>query len=465
MLLFGALVPHAAIIIREIGGAETDKVAKTAEAMQRLAGIFKDLSPETVVVFSPHGPVMERQLPVRGEESLEGNLRQFGSRLSWTFQNDRELVDLIIAEVEAEGLSATVVKGDTYPSFGLHRGLDHGVVVPLSFLAETPFRLVATGISYFYPPERQYALGVAIGRALRKTSKRVAVVASGDLSHCLIPGAPVAYNPRGKEFDLLLVKLLQENRVEEIVRLDPELVEEAAECGYRSILMLLGVFEGLEIETEVLSYEGPFGVGYAVATFLPGAENPARRLLPVLQEERAAKVAARRQQESAPVRLARRTVENYLRKKEEGAGEESGLPADLPPRAGVFVSIKKHGELRGCIGTIYPTRENLAGEIMANALAAAFQDPRFPPVSEDELEDLVYSVDILKPPEPVRGLGDLDPQKYGVIVRRGHRSGLLLPNLEGIETAEEQVAIARRKAGIGPDEPVELERFEVVRYY
>ena len=218
-------------------------------------------------------------------------------------------MDLIIAEVEAEGLSATVVKGDTYPSFGLHRGLDHGVVVPLSFLAETPFRLVATGISYFYPPERQYALGVAIGRALRKTSKRVAVVASGDLSHCLIPGAPVAYNPRGKEFDLLLVKLLQENRVEEIVRLDPELVEEAAECGYRSILMLLGVFEGLEIETEVLSYEGPFGVGYAVATFLPGAENPARRLLPVLQEERAAEVAARRQQESAPVRLARRTVE------------------------------------------------------------------------------------------------------------------------------------------------------------
>jgi AMMECR1 domain-containing protein len=102
---------------------------------------------------------------------------------------------------------------------------------------------------------------------------------------------------------------------------------------------------------------------------------------------------------------------------------------------------------------------------MANALAAAFQDPRFPPVSEDELEDLVYSVDILKPPEPVKGLGDLDPERYGVIVRRGHRSGLLLPNLEGIDTPEEQVAIARRKAGIGRDEPVELERFEVVRFY
>jgi AmmeMemoRadiSam system protein A len=310
-------------------------------------------------------------------------------------------------------------------------------------------------------------LGVAIGRAIKKTSRRVAVVASGDLSHCLIPGAPVAYNPRGKEFDLLLVKLLQENRTEEIVRLDPELVEEAAECGYRSVLMLLGVFDGLEVKTQVLSYEGPFGVGYAVATFIPGAENPARRLLPALQEKRAAEVASRRQQESAPVRLARRTVENYLRKKEGEAetGTEPGLPEELPQRAGVFVSIKKHGELRGCIGTVYPTRGSLAREIMANALAAAFQDPRFPPVSEDELEDLVYSVDILKPPEPVRGTGDLDPEKYGVIVRRGRRSGLLLPNLEGIETPEEQVAIARRKAGIGPDEPVELERFEVVRYH
>ncbi len=469
MLLFGALVPHAAIIIREIGGAETDKVANTVAAMNRLAGIFKDLSPETVLVFSPHGPVLGTELPIRGDETLEGNLRQFGWHRSWTFQNDRELVDLITAEVEAEGLAATVFTGDTYPFYGLRDGLDHGVMVPLSFLAENPFRLVATGICYYYPPEKQYALGVAIGRAVRKTSRRVAVVASGDLSHCLIPGAPVAYNPRGKEFDLLLVKLVQENRAEEIVRLDPELVEEAAECGYRSLLMLLGVFEGLERETEVLSYEGPFGVGYAVATFMPGAENPAYRLLPVLQEKRAAEVASRRQQESAPVRLARRTVENYLRKnKGEEVGEEEeepGLPEELPRRAGVFVSIKKHGELRGCIGTVYPTRSSLAQEIMANALAAAFQDPRFPPVSEDELEDLVYSVDILKPPEPIRGLGDLDPERYGVIVRRGRRSGLLLPNLEGIDTPEEQVAIARRKAGIGPDEPVELERFEVVRYY
>lgn len=462
MLLLGALVPHPPIMMQEIGGEETDKVTKTVSAMNRLAGIFKDSSPETVVVFSPHGPVLEKQLPLRGDKSLEGNLRQFRSRLSWLRRNDRELVDLIAAEVEEEGLSATILNRGDYLSFGLDSRLDHGVLVPLSFLAELPFHLVATGICYFYPPEKQYALGVAIGRAVKKIPKRVAVVASGDLSHCLIPGAPATYNPRGKEFDLLLVKLIRENRPEEILRMDSELVEEAAQCGYRSILMLLGVFEGLEMQTEVLSYEGPFGVGYAVATFTPGAEDPDRRFLPGLRERRKAELSSRREQESAPVRLARRTVENHLRKEERK--EETELPEELPRKAGAFVSIKKHGQLRGCIGTILPTRTSLAREIMANALAAAFQDPRFPPVREDELEDLVYSVDILKPPESVRGTGDLNPEKYGVIVRRGHRSGLLLPNLEGIETPEEQVAIARRKAGIGPDEPVELERFEVVRY-
>lgn len=197
MLLFGALVPHAAIIIREIGGAETDKVAKTAEAMQRLAGIFKDLSPETVVVFSPMGRLWKGSYRLEGEESLEGNLRQFGSRLSWTFQNDRELVDLIIAEVEAEGLSATVVKGIHIPPLGCIGVGPRRCRSP--FLpGGDPLPFGGHRHLLFLPPERQYALGVAIGRALRKTSKRVAVVASGDLSHCLIPGAPVAYNPRGR---------------------------------------------------------------------------------------------------------------------------------------------------------------------------------------------------------------------------------------------------------------------------
>ncbi len=133
-------------------------------------------------------------------------------------------------------------------------------------------------------------------------------------------------------------------------------------------------------------------------------------------------------------------------------------------RAGAFVSLKKGGELRGCIGTVEPVRKNLAEEIIMNAVSAGMKDPRFEPVRAEEIDDLEISVDVLMPPERIEDPGGLDPRKYGVLLRSGQRSGLLLPDLEGIDTAAEQIAIARRKAGIGPHEPVELYRFEVRRY-
>ncbi len=140
------------------------------------------------------------------------------------------------------------------------------------------------------------------------------------------------------------------------------------------------------------------------------------------------------------------------------------LPAELQAPAGVFVSLKKDGNLRGCIGTVQPTKNSAAEEIVENAVSAGCRDPRFQPVSLDELEGLQVSVDILTPPEKIESEDQLDPGLYGVLVRSGYRSGLLLPDLEGINTVEEQVAIARQKAGIAPNEPVELYRFRVIRY-
>jgi AmmeMemoRadiSam system protein A len=174
-----------------------------------------------------------------------------------------------------------------------------------------------------------------------------------------------------------------------------------------------------------------------------------------------------RDEGSAYVRLARNTVETFVR---EGRLYEPDFP--LPPEmtgreAGVFVSIKKRGDLRGCIGTIGPTQENIAREISRNAVSASTQDPRFEPVRPEELADLSYSVDVLEAPEPIQGLEDLDPKKYGVIVSLGYRRGLLLPDLEGVDTAEDQVAIAMRKAGIPLNDlpRVTLERFLVSRHY
>lgn len=163
------------------------------------------------------------------------------------------------------------------------------------------------------------------------------------------------------------------------------------------------------------------------------------------------------------VSLAKRTVEEYVRNRKIISPPDELTP-EMKQRAGVFVSLKKKGELRGCIGTFLPTTENIATEIIQNAISAATRDPRFMPVSPDELDEIEYSVDVLSEPEKVSDRTELDPKKYGVIVKKGERKGLLLPDLEGVNTVDEQINIALMKAGILPDEDFELYRFEVKRY-
>ncbi len=165
------------------------------------------------------------------------------------------------------------------------------------------------------------------------------------------------------------------------------------------------------------------------------------------------------------VQLARLAIEAYIRDGRTVHPSDAPTPIEGPP-AGVFVTIHtaSTGELRGCIGTIQPTTSSLAQETINNAIAAATRDPRFPPMEPYELDDMTLDVSVLHPPEPIRSVDDLDPAQYGVIVQRGFRRGLLLPDIPGIDDAETQVAYARMKAGLRPDEPVELFRFKVEKY-
>ena len=465
MLVYGALVPHPPIIVPEVGGVEREAARQTITSMETIAKRIRDVSPDTIVVFSPHGPLFQDGLAIRGDAVLRGDLRRFGANQSWQWDNDGRLLEEMIKEIQEDGIPAIELTKDLAVEFRVSTEVDHGVTVPLSFLGDLEYRLVATGMTLL-PWHKQYILGVAIGRAVKNSHRKVAVIASGDLSHALKHGGAAPYDPRGAEFDQTLVHLLREHRIAELFQLKPAFVEKAAECGFRTLLMLLGVFEGLDLNIQVLSYEGPYGVGYAVAEFTPGGEDPQRNLRSILEERQREAALQRRAAESYLVRLARMTVERHLTAMGEAERHEN--PAEEDPRlqkaAGAFVSIKKNGSLRGCIGTIYPTQPTVREEIRHNAIAAAFHDPRFDPVGEDELAELVYSVDVLAEPEPVSDLEELDPKRYGVIVRKGGRTGLLLPNLEGVDTVAEQIRIAKQKAGIEPHEDVELERFEVTRY-
>ena len=170
------------------------------------------------------------------------------------------------------------------------------------------------------------------------------------------------------------------------------------------------------------------------------------------------------------VKLARETIEDYVRNRRvPPSPPEDELSSEMKQQGGVFVSIKKKGQLRGCIGTIEPRQTNVAEEVIENAVSAATRDPRFPPIGPEELKDLEISVDVLTTPEPIESLDQLDPKRYGLIVQslaNPLKRGLLLPDLPSIRTAEEQFHHTKvYKAGIADeDEPIQMYRFEVVRY-
>lgn len=458
------ICPHPPIAVPYVGKMEAEKVKETQYAMVELGGRTKDSGADTVVIISPHAPIFQDVVGINMKPVLKGDLSDFGAGyLKYELENDLPLAAEIKKQAAGLGLQVLELNDDVERQYGLNLNLDHGVTVPLFFLEEggtiKPLVHVAMSVA---PPEQLYLFGLAVRQASDVLGRKVVLLASGDLSHCLTKEAPGGFNKRGEEFDLELKKLLEDADIEGIIRMDQTLVREAGECGYRSIAMMLGALDGYDVKSEVLSYEGPFGVGYLVAILDPISENPKKSLLAKLQERKLAKMEERRSQESYLAGLARKTLENHL----TGAPrpQTGDVPEEFKNKAGVFVSIKKQGNLRGCIGTIEPCQASVVEEVMANAISAGMQDPRFQPVQREELKDLEYSVDVLQPPETIEGLGELDPAKYGVIVRSGHRSGLLLPNLDGIETPEEQVEIARQKAGIDPHEEVQLERFEVVRY-
>ena len=323
--------------------------------------------------------------------------------------------------------------------------------------------MVALGYS-FLPNEDHVRFGQCIRQAIERVGRPVAFIASGDLSHRLKLEAPAGYNPQAHLFDEEVVYAIRSGATERIVDLDRELRRMAGECGYRSMLVAIGVAHELEPSCEVISYEAPFGVGYLVAQLLNAGSAAGSADIPSAQRAARAQSVVSQTGAELPA-LARAVVETFVKE-----GKVISTPAEpselLTQRAGCFVSIKtRAGELRGCIGTIEPAKNTLAEEVILNAISAATRDPRFAPVREDELPGLKYSVDVLSPPEPVK-LDDLDPKVYGVIVedKNGVRRGLLLPNLRGIETTAKQVEIASRKAGITAGDEIKLWRFRADRY-
>lgn len=459
-IVFAMAVPHPPIIIPDIGRGEERKIKSTIDGYMEVARRASEFDPDTIVVLSPHSTVYSDYFHISPGKSARGDFGQLGARrVSVEMEYDAEFVRELSELAEKEGLPAGTL-GERNPE------LDHGTLVPLYFLTKFNLqsKLVRIGISGLSFLDH-YKLGKLIARVSDALGRRTVFVASGDLSHRLKEDGPYGFAEEGPEFDRQIMDILGGGDFIRLFDFTPAFCDAAGECGLRSFIVMAGVLDGLAVKPAKHSYEGPFGVGYGICSFEITGTDPERRFDRIYLENERRKVEKRKAGEDPYVRLARLSLETYVR-----TGKRAKLPEGLPEemlseRAGVFVSIYKHGQLRGCIGTIEPVAKCVAEEIMRNAVSSGTEDPRFESVRESELDDLVYSVDVLGKPEPVQSISELDPLRYGVIVSKGFRRGLLLPNLEGVKDIETQLKIAKQKAGIPVfDDDVKIERFEVVRH-
>lgn len=454
------IVPHPPLIIPAVGRGKETGIQATIDAYDEVAQQIAALKPQTIVVTSPHATAYRDYFHISPGSSAQGDMRRFDARdTELSCRYDTELASRISTLAAAEHFPAGT-EGERDPS------IDHATYIPLYFIDKfyQDYEVVRIGLSGYGPMEH-YHLGQLITQAADQLDRRVVLVASGDLSHKLTYDGPYGFAPEGPAFDEQITEAMVQGDFMRILSFDEGFCDKAAECGLRSFQIMAGALDGKSVDARLLSYEGPFGVGYAVASFIVTGDDDTRRFGTRYEDEQRMKVQQARAHEDPYVTLARASVEHFVRE-----GTPLPRPEDLPEemltqRAGVFVSLHEHGRLRGCIGTIGPVTPCIADEIIRNGISACSEDPRFDPVRSNELDQLEISVDVLGEPQDIASIDELDPQRYGVIVSNGGRRGLLLPMLDGVDTVAEQVEIAMRKGGISPHEPgTTFQRFEVVRH-
>ena len=454
------MVPHPPMIVPDVGRGSEKQVAKTIASYEKVADQIATLKPDTIIISSPHSIMYTDYFHISPGAGANGSFADFGApQVKFDIEYDQELVNRLADRAEEAHFPAGIL-GEKRPE------LDHGTMVPLWFITQKykDFKLVRTGLSG-YDLLKHYEFGTLIKDTVEELVRKVVYVASGDLSHKLQLYGPYGFAKEGPEYDKRIMDVCSGARFGELFDFDENFCEKAAECGHKSFVIMAGAFDGIAVQATQYSHEDVTGVGYGICSFIPKGEDAGRHFLEQRLTQVQDELNAKRQKSDAYVKLARASAEYFVTN-----GEVIPLPDWVPDEllnkeAGAFVSIHKFGGLRGCIGTIAATQKNLALEIIHNAVSAVSRDPRFDPVTEDELKYLDINVDVLGDAEPIKSKAELDVKKYGVIVQSGYKRGLLLPDLDGVDTVDQQIDIARRKGGIAPGDEIELYRFEVVRHY
>ncbi len=441
MISVSTLMCHAPIVIPDVAGVRGEQCVHSTAAMRAAAARVVQKHPDVVVVLSPHTP----RLPGFGIVAGVGRGRT--GRITGSFEDfgaPAVQIDLPAAEdATARLLHKAEQAGADVSAIALGK-LDHGAAVPLAFLVEAGFcgPTLVVGL-----PRAPSAEGMrAFGRLLAEAAgdERWAVVASGDCSHRLIPGAPAGFHPEAQRFDDALVRVVTAG--ERLEGIDAGLRDLAAEDVVDTV-QIAEAASGSTLGREVLSYEGPFGVGYLVAVLCDPDPAPSFRAKPGADPEERANVL---------VDVAEDALRAHLERRGRRAFDTGHV--DAMAVSGAFVTWREGRDLRGCVGRM--TLDKPLSEAVAElAVSSASADPRFLPVTAAEAPRLDAEITLLSPSEHVNDVGELDPRTWGVEAKNGWRHGVLLPDIDGVDSVEQQLNIVLRKAGIRPDEPFTLRKF------
>lgn len=477
------LLPHAPVFIDQVGGDQTERVTRTIKAYEEVAKRIVKLKPDIIVMVSPHGPIFTDAISIYDFEPYVGNMAAFGEyTLNYKVNKSKAFIEALMQQNRSDGGYFYALTASQFKQFQHKPELDHGITVPLHFLTK---HAELNAIEYVmmsygdFPYTTLMKHGEIIAKTAETLNKRVVLIASGDMSHALSSKGPYQFHPEGLWFDETMNVNLKNNDHISIFCSDEQRIANAAECGLRSYAILVGAFNRKNTLTEVLSYEGPFGVGYLIAEVLPESPSELDKITWIDQKNKE-RISENIERAHPYVKYAWAVIKYYLEHKRSAKVNimNDALTVDvqsipitdeqkqcLMMKRGAFVSIKKNGVLRGCIGTIEPSTTALYIEIAMNAISACSKDPRFEPICLDELEQLTLSVDVLSELETIVDITLLDPKKYGVVVQRGRQHGVLLPDLNGIDDVEEQLKVVSNKAGFLVDEIEKIDRFTVERFF
>ncbi len=454
-ILQALVLPHAPVLVTEVGKGEEKEAKETVDSYQKVMKEASKLPFDTVILVSPHREAYSDVFAIEGNKIGVASFARFGApEVKFKENYDKELTQEIVEEARKADLPVYL---DSYGSPDFTE--DHGSMVPLYFLEKerkdfSLVRLSLSGLSY----ASHYRLGMAIKEAVKKTGRKVLFLASGDMSHCQKEDGPYGFKQVGVDYDKELIEVLKRADFLSLLSFRYPFVEEAESCGHASFSMMAGALDREDVETKFYSHEAPFGIGYGILSYTPIKEDPDRNILDQYLGREKKRIASL--SKDPYVELARKSLQDSLEGK-----TETELPSFKEGKRGCFVSLHLFSQLRGCVGTMLPTKSDLAEEIYSNARLAAFEDDRFDPVKKEELPYLDISVDVLSPLEKISSRKQLDPKKYGVYVRSDDgRSGVLLPDLEGVDTIQEQVRIAKRKGNILEEEDCSYYRFSVERH-